>query len=640
MMHRRLFVFACALSLYACGASETGSGEDDAEGRGRDAGRGDIAFDAGGERDVPVDTNDDDATDAPSDTADGSGESDGGVLPDTDGGGVPTTCGDGTLDEGEGCDDGNNDDGDGCDAACVRELDFLCSPCTRNETCGSDEDLCVDGGCGADCTVWPCQVGQTCAEVLLGTESRRQCIPDEGCGLSSDEEVCDNMIDDDGDRFVDCADPDCAGFPGCDGDEICDNGIDDDGDNLTDCEDVDCFFDAVCGSAEDCGNGVDDDADTLIDCEDSDCAADPRCGGIDISCSTALSARLGSQGGTLIGTSGHTGTCGGSGPEAVWSFTATSGGSHCIQVDGEPGLDALLYARETCESPSTEISCDDDGGDGLDPVMEPILSAGDTISIFVDSVGAGSSGTYTLEISEGLCGEGGGGTCVPDNTILGEGTVTGSVSGTSDAAPCSTTDLNGPEHIILWTPSTTGTYCIDTNGSSFDTILSARTECGAGTCIDYDDDGGADSGTSELELLVSAFDVIYLQVDGFSSSEAGAYTLTVREGSCDGSGGGGPDPSFDCFTDADDLGLAGSGSATGTCPADCSGAFVYGTDIYTGDSWVCGAAIHAGVITSDGGAIRVVGLPGQDDYEGSTRNGVTSSSWSLGDESSFRVESP
>ena len=66
---------------------------------------------------------------------------------------------------------------------------------------------------------------------------------------------------------------------------------------------------------------------------------------------------------------------------------------------------------------------------------------------------------------------------------------------------------------------------------------------------------------------------------------------------------------------------------------------MYGTDA-TGDSWVCGAAIHAGVITSDGGAIRVVGLPGQDNYEGSTRNGVTSSSWSLGDEASFRVESP
>ena len=83
------------------------------------------------------------------------------------------------------------------------------------------------------------------------------------------------------------------------------------------------------------------------------------------------------------------------------------------------------------------------------------------------------------------------------HTIPGEGTVTGSVSGTSEAALCSTTDLNGPEH-ILWTLATTGTYCIDTNGSSFDTILSARNG-GAGTCIDYDDDSGADSGTSELE---------------------------------------------------------------------------------------------------------------------------------------------
>lgn len=54
------------------------------------------------------------------------------------------------------------------------------------------------------------------------------------------EEICDNGIDDDGDGFKDCADPDCIDFPGCEPEEICDNKIDDDGDGLVDCDDPDC----------------------------------------------------------------------------------------------------------------------------------------------------------------------------------------------------------------------------------------------------------------------------------------------------------------------------------------------------------------------------------------------------------------
>jgi len=53
-------------------------------------------------------------------------------------------------------------------------------------------------------------------------------------------EVCNNGYDDDGDKLVDCEDPDCAGDPYCKSQEICDNGIDDDGDKLVDCEDPDC----------------------------------------------------------------------------------------------------------------------------------------------------------------------------------------------------------------------------------------------------------------------------------------------------------------------------------------------------------------------------------------------------------------
>jgi hypothetical protein len=52
---------------------------------------------------------------------------------------------------------------------------------------------------------------------------------------------------------------------------------------------------------------------------------------------------------------------------------------------------------------------------------------------------------------------------------------------------------------------------------------------------------------------------------------------------------------------------------------------VWGTDVYTSDSSVCTAAVHAGLITlEDGGEVTLHLLDGQDSYTGSEANGVTS----------------
>jgi len=65
---------------------------------------------------------------------------------------------------------------------------------------------------------------------------------------------------------------------------------------------------------------------------------------------------------------------------------------------------------------------------------------------------------------------------------------------------------------------------------------------------------------------------------------------------------------------------------------------VWGSDVYTDDSPVAAAAVHAGVLQpGEAGVVRVTILPGQASYEGSTRNGVTTSSYnSFG--GSYRVE--
>ena len=57
---------------------------------------------------------------------------------------------------------------------------------------------------------------------------------------------------------------------------------------------------------------------------------------------------------------------------------------------------------------------------------------------------------------------------------------------------------------------------------------------------------------------------------------------------------------------------------------------VWGTELYTHDSSIAAAAVHAGVIHLGDvrKVIKVVMKPGIPNYVGSTRNGVSSSSWS------------
>jgi len=58
--------------------------------------------------------------------------------------------------------------------------------------------------------------------------------------------------------------------------EDCSNGIDDDADRLIDCADPECVGAVVC-RAEVCDNGVDDNANGQIDCAEATCANDPAC---------------------------------------------------------------------------------------------------------------------------------------------------------------------------------------------------------------------------------------------------------------------------------------------------------------------------------------------------------------------------
>jgi LCCL domain len=95
--------------------------------------------------------------------------------------------------------------------------------------------------------------------------------------------------------------------------------------------------------------------------------------------------------------------------------------------------------------------------------------------------------------------------------------------------------------------------------------------------------------------------------DRVQSEESALGNVPICSGSFDGHTGAGGPPVCRCVTTA-------SGSIWGSGP-------------YTSDSSICRAALHAGVISSSGGIVRVTAAPGQKEYRGSTANGVTTSGW-------------
>jgi len=64
------------------------------------------------------------------------------------------------------------------------------------------------------------------------------------------------------------------------------------------------------------------------------------------------------------------------------------------------------------------------------------------------------------------------------------------------------------------------------------------------------------------------------------------------------------------------------------CPPNGTAASIWGTDVYTDDSPVCTAAVHAGLISlAAGGTVAGAISAGQSSYVASTRNGITSGAY-------------
>jgi hypothetical protein len=88
-----------------------------------------------------------------------------------------------------------------------------------------------------------------------------------------------------------------------------------------------------------------------------------------------------------------------------------------------------------------------------------------------------------------------------------------------------------------------------------------------------------------------------------------------------------PKPVASCPNTFKDIsGANASTELTCECKA-VTPATVWGTSVYTQDSSICSAAVHAGAVAPSGGQVSVKAAPGCAKYVGSAQNGVTTQSW-------------
>lgn len=66
---------------------------------------------------------------------------------------------------------------------------------------------------------------------------------------------------------------------------------------------------------------------------------------------------------------------------------------------------------------------------------------------------------------------------------------------------------------------------------------------------------------------------------------------------------------------------------------------LWGTEVYTSDSWLATACVHAGLLRpGETGTVKVTIASPPPVFNGSTRNGVSSGSWTTGWSGAYRVE--
>lgn len=202
------------------------------------------------------------------------------------------------------------------------------------------------------------------------------------------------------------------------------------------------------------------------------------------------------------------------------SVTATTDYTTFVGFEGETLLISLISEEfdplvRVNDSAGTELASDDDGGDGLNSLLEFNPPADDDYTFVVDSFTGAPSGAFQLDIFI---------PCVFEQEATGTPSVTGSI-GVGETVTGTAAGSTVGYDIVL---DAGQTVTIDLNSEEFDTYL--RVNDASGTEIAFNDDVDLMNSNlnSQLEFTAPSSGTFTIVVDSFGGSPIGSYTLSVQ----------------------------------------------------------------------------------------------------------------
>ncbi len=214
----------------------------------------------------------------------------------------------------------------------------------------------------------------------------------------------------------------------------------------------------------------------------------------------------------------------GVGPEKIYAITVQADG-HLSATLSNAGtnFDTVLYSRDTCDGPSSQLSCHDNVGSPAGEVISGWVTAFSTVYLFVDTAQF-AAGEYelTLDLSRG-------GTCQDPVPVLIDGpgpyVLRGSLIGLSpdDTASGCNQDGSGPDAVYALTFMEGGDYVIDLSTSGFNSVSYLRTSCEG---EELDCSSPSNTLSSQVNGTVTPGQTTHLWIDTTDAS-AGDFTLTV-----------------------------------------------------------------------------------------------------------------
>jgi len=313
-----------------------------------------------------------------------------------------------------------------------------------------------------------------------------------------------------------------------------------------------------------CDDGLDNDMDGGMDCADPDCAEAPSCQAPDGTCGQPfIIGGAGIYTGDTTGAaSQHVGACTSSnGEEEVWVLQPEVSTTVCLGLTGGTyNLEDMYVRAGGCATGYHEVAC---GHVNAGPRLEVQAMAGEPLFVIVDSYNLGQTYPYTLEVRYGPCGTApsaevcddrldndqdgasdcldsdcagapacleGAGSCEEPFVVKRPGTVIGELAGSGATFEGSCGGTAGTDVVWSWTAPRDGAVCLDTVGSTFDTVLYVRQgDCGTGAEVGCDDNGlGL---WSRLQLDATAGTTYSVFVDARVAAE-GTYHLNLQDGPC------------------------------------------------------------------------------------------------------------